>query len=249
MSTLDDVLAKIDANQTDALAAPVRVFSPSPRSRPIPPISRIAKAPPTGWCANCSGSASRRASAPTKGRPMVVAHAKAKRRDAPHVLFYGHYDVQPADPLNLWKTPPFEPRLVEAETGQRIVGARRRRRQGPVDDLRRGLPRLQRDRRPALQRQLSVRGRGGDRLAFASRLHEPRTPASSKPTSCSSATPACGTSRRRRSPPCCAAWCSRKSSCAPPAATCIPAFTAARRSIRSACSRGSSAICTTPTAR
>jgi len=65
---------------------------------------------------------------PTKGRPMVLARAKAKRRDAPHVLFYGHYDVQPPDPLNLWTTPPFEPRLVEADSGQRIVA------RGAADD-------------------------------------------------------------------------------------------------------------------
>ena len=44
----------------------------------------------------------------TSGRPAVFGRRKG-RRDKPVVLYYGHYDVQPADPLDQWTTPPFEP--------------------------------------------------------------------------------------------------------------------------------------------
>jgi succinyl-diaminopimelate desuccinylase len=46
--------------------------------------------------------------AETAGHPIVFAEAQAAA-DRPTVLVYGHYDVQPPDPLDLWKTPPFEP--------------------------------------------------------------------------------------------------------------------------------------------
>lgn len=46
---------------------------------------------------------------PTKGHPIVYAERLDAGADGPTVLFYGHYDVQPVDPLNLWTNPPFAP--------------------------------------------------------------------------------------------------------------------------------------------
>lgn len=59
---------------------------------------------------------------PTVGHPMVVGHADAST--GPHVLFYGHYDVQPVDPLPLWNSDPFEPTLVPQENGDTWIVAR-----------------------------------------------------------------------------------------------------------------------------
>jgi acetylornithine deacetylase/succinyl-diaminopimelate desuccinylase-like protein len=65
----------------------------------------------------------------TPGHPIVVGHhpgpAGAK---GPRILFYGHYDVQPPDPLDLWNSPPFDPQIVEGPHGPRIVA------RGAVDD-------------------------------------------------------------------------------------------------------------------
>jgi acetylornithine deacetylase/succinyl-diaminopimelate desuccinylase-like protein len=64
---------------------------------------------------------------PTVGHPVVVG--KSNGATGPRVLFYGHYDVQPVDPLNLWKTPPFEPRIETLADGRKIIVAR-----GACDD-------------------------------------------------------------------------------------------------------------------
>ena len=55
----------------------------------------------------------------TPGHPMVVGHVEG---DGPHVLFYGHYDVQPVDPLELWDNDPFDPQLEDTPKGQVLRG-------------------------------------------------------------------------------------------------------------------------------
>jgi len=65
------------------------------------------------------------------GHPMVMAEANSGEGSGPHVLFYGHYDVQPPDPLDEWESAPFDPVLreaVEGGPGERMVA------RGAVDD-------------------------------------------------------------------------------------------------------------------
>ena len=56
----------------------------------------------------------------TTGHPMVVGHVG---EGAPHLLFYGHYDVQPVDPLELWERNPFDPAIGETPQGK-VIRAR-----------------------------------------------------------------------------------------------------------------------------
>jgi acetylornithine deacetylase/succinyl-diaminopimelate desuccinylase-like protein len=51
---------------------------------------------------------------PTKGHPIVYGE-RIEDPSLPTVLVYGHYDVQPPDPLNLWTTPPFEPQIRDGK--------------------------------------------------------------------------------------------------------------------------------------
>lgn len=68
------------------------------------------------------------------GHPVVLAHSEGSPDyRGPHVLFYGHYDVQPIDPIELWESPPFEPVIREGEPGKNAPG-RRVVARGAVDD-------------------------------------------------------------------------------------------------------------------
>ncbi len=64
---------------------------------------------------------------PTDGHPVITARVEGATKR--HALFYGHYDVQPVDPLNLWDTPPFEPVIATLADGRKVIRAR-----GSADD-------------------------------------------------------------------------------------------------------------------
>ncbi|WP_075997691.1 dipeptidase [Salaquimonas pukyongi] len=127
MSSLQNVLDRIDHDlepATDRLFDLLRIESIS-----TDPAYRKHCADAAAWLVRDLKSIGFSAkSVKTPGHPMVVAkHHKAK--GAPTVLFYGHYDVQPVDPLSLWDNPPFEPKIIKGKGGaKQIIG------RGTADD-------------------------------------------------------------------------------------------------------------------
>ena len=115
MTQLAEILAYADAQidqSLDRLFQLIRIPSVSTEPGYAPDCGRAAD-----WLARELAALDFRASVrPTDGHPMVVAHGPAVA--GPHVLFYGHYDVQPVDPLELWRTPPFEPSLAPQPDGE-----------------------------------------------------------------------------------------------------------------------------------
>jgi acetylornithine deacetylase/succinyl-diaminopimelate desuccinylase-like protein len=116
--SLDAVLAHIDKNletSTDRLMELLRIESISTDSKYAKECQKAAD-----WLVKDLKSIGFTAdSRQTPGHPMVVAHGEG---EGTHVLFYGHYDVQPVDPLNLWKNPPFEPAIEDTPNGKVIRG-------------------------------------------------------------------------------------------------------------------------------
>jgi len=116
--TLDAVLARIDDTLPEALERLMALLRIPSISTDPAYASDCARA--ADWLVADLQTLGFDASArPTPGHPMVVGHGGEGR----HLLFYGHYDVQPVDPLALWDRDPFDPELQDGPKG-RVIRAR-----------------------------------------------------------------------------------------------------------------------------
>src|SRR5512132_246922 len=114
MPLANDLESFFAANQSrarDELFALLRIPSVSARSEHNPDTSRAAE-----WVASSLRTIGLTATIhKTKGHPIVVGEWRKAPPGAQTVLIYGHYDVQPAEPLELWDSPPFEPTIREGK--------------------------------------------------------------------------------------------------------------------------------------
>jgi len=126
MSKLQDVLNLIDNNQPQALERLCSLLTIKSISTDSEYAEDCVKA--ANWLVedlNSIGFDAQRHDTP--GHPMVVAKLFTDE-NKPHYLFYGHYDVQPVDPIELWNSPPFEPQIEDSSQGK-VIRAR-----GAADD-------------------------------------------------------------------------------------------------------------------
>jgi acetylornithine deacetylase/succinyl-diaminopimelate desuccinylase-like protein len=108
---LQAYLSQHDARIQRELFDFLRIPSVSARSEHDADTARAAE-----WTAQSLRDAGLQASVhPTAGHPVVIGEWRGAGASAPTVLVYGHYDVQPAEPLELWTSPPFEPTVREGK--------------------------------------------------------------------------------------------------------------------------------------
>ncbi|MEA2888839.1 MAG: hypothetical protein QOD11_3199, partial [Bradyrhizobium sp.] len=122
-SQLQPVLDRIDAdfdNSLERLFALLRIKSISAD----PAFAKDCKAAADHLASDIATLGFAAHVRPTAGHPAIVATSNGNGDGRPHVLFYGHYDVQPVDPLNLWHRPPFEPAVTDHADGRKIIVAR-----------------------------------------------------------------------------------------------------------------------------
>ena len=122
--SLDAILARIDAELETSLDR-LMTFLRIPSISTDPAYKADCQSAADWLVAELASLGVEAEARPTPGHPMVVGHVG---EGSPHVLFYGHYDVQPVDPLNLWNTPPFEPVIQDTPNGKVIRG------RGTADD-------------------------------------------------------------------------------------------------------------------
>ncbi len=119
--TLSTVLSYVDANlvrSRETLFDLLRIPSVSAQPAHVADCARAAE----WWREQLAGLDFEATVRPTTGHPVVVAHHPGSAGyDGPHILFYGHYDVQPVDPLALWRSPPFDPQVTDGPHGKRYV--------------------------------------------------------------------------------------------------------------------------------
>jgi acetylornithine deacetylase/succinyl-diaminopimelate desuccinylase-like protein len=110
-SDLDAYLTTHDARIKRELFDFLRIPSVSARSEHNADTARAAE-----WVASSLRDAGLQATVhPTAGHPVVVGEWRGAPKGAPTVLIYGHYDVQPAEPLDLWTSPAFEPTVRDGK--------------------------------------------------------------------------------------------------------------------------------------
>jgi acetylornithine deacetylase/succinyl-diaminopimelate desuccinylase-like protein len=120
-AALDAALAQVDAaldQSLERLKSLIRIKSISTDPAYAEQCRRAAD-----WLvADLQGLGFEASARATPGHPIVIAHDRAA--SGPHVLFYGHYDVQPVDPLGLWISDPFEVEFKPQPDGETHIVAR-----------------------------------------------------------------------------------------------------------------------------